>query len=126
MQKLRKGCPANARAVGPHACRTVRDGDTPPGPGGEYSSSYSSYERISDKLERWHGHHLDDTLVKLQALARFAADFGGEFRRIEAISKPAATLRVLDLQDATVREAVLETAASPERLYRDLGNDYDL
>jgi hypothetical protein len=73
-----------------------------------------------------HGHHLEDTLVKLQALARFAADFGGEFHRIEAISKPAATMRVLDLQDAAVREAVLDSAASPEHLYRDVGTDYDL
>jgi hypothetical protein len=73
-----------------------------------------------------HGHHLEDTLVKLQALARFARDYGGEFHRIEAISKPGATMRVLDLQDEAVRTAVLESSDSPEGLYRQFGSDYDL
>jgi hypothetical protein len=73
-----------------------------------------------------HGHHLEDTLVKLQALARFARDYGTEFHRIEAISKPGATMRVLDLQDEAVRTAVLESSDSPETLYRHFGSDYVL
>ena len=73
-----------------------------------------------------HGHHLEDTLVKLQALARFARDYGSEFHRIEAISKPGATMRVLDLQDEAVRSAVLESSASPENVYRQFGSDYAL
>jgi type III restriction enzyme len=71
-----------------------------------------------------HGHHLEDTLVKLQALARFARNYGSEFHRIEAISKPGATMRVLDLQDEAVRSAVLESSDSPENLYRRFGSDY--
>ena len=34
-----------------------------------------------------HGHHLEDSLVKLQALARFAEEFGSEFHRIEALAE---------------------------------------
>ena len=73
-----------------------------------------------------HGHHLEDTLVKLQALARFAREYGSEFHRIEAISKPGATMRVLDLQDEAVRSAVIESSDSPENLYRRFGSNYAL
>jgi len=72
-----------------------------------------------------HGHHLDDSLVKLQALVRFAERFGDEFHRIEAVSKIGNTMRVLDLQDADVREAVLDSTATPEALYAShAGVDY--
>ena len=74
-----------------------------------------------------HGHHLEDSLVKLQALARFAEglrrgvppDRGAQQDR-------TATMRVLDLQDEAVRSAVLESSDSPENLYRRFGSDYAL
>ena len=74
-----------------------------------------------------HGHHLEDSLVKLQGLALFAETYGGEFHRIEAISKIGASMRVLDLQDATVREEVVRSSKPPEELYgEDFASTYDI
>jgi hypothetical protein len=50
-----------------------------------------------------HGHHLEDSLVKLQALAEFAEEHGGAFHRIEALSKVGGVMKVLDLQNEDVR-----------------------
>jgi type III restriction enzyme len=65
-----------------------------------------------------HGHHLDDSMVKLQGLARFADEFGGEFHRIEAISKLGTTMRILDLQIPAVREALIRGDATPIEYYK--------
>ena len=46
-----------------------------------------------------HGHHLDDSLVKLQALAEFAEEHGVSFHRIEALSKVGDVMKKLDLQE---------------------------
>ena len=46
-----------------------------------------------------HGHHLEDSLVKLQALARFAGTYGDEFHRIEALAEVDGRMRVIDMQD---------------------------
>lgn len=57
-----------------------------------------------------HGHHLDDAGTKLQALARlarFAAQFGDRFDRIEALSEVNGQMRVLDLTRQDVRDAVM-------------------
>ncbi|OBI95754.1 type III restriction endonuclease subunit R [Mycobacterium alsense] len=64
-----------------------------------------------------HGHHLEDSLVKLQGLARFAQEYGSEFHRIEALTKIGNHMRVLDLQNATVREAVIHAKGSVQALY---------
>lgn len=54
-----------------------------------------------------HGHHLVDALPKLRGLARFAEAHGRHFHRIESVARVAnGTLRVLDLTDPKVREAV--------------------
>ncbi len=53
-----------------------------------------------------HGHHLEDSLVKLQALATFAEEYGVAFHRIEALSKVGDVMKVLDLQDDDVRAGV--------------------
>lgn len=53
-----------------------------------------------------HGHHLDDSLVKLQALATFAEEHGDSFHRIEALSKVGDVMKVLDLKDENVRAGV--------------------
>lgn len=53
-----------------------------------------------------HGHHLSDALPKLRGLAAFAAQYGTEFNRIEAIAKTGDQTRVLDLTDPHVRAAV--------------------
>jgi type III restriction enzyme len=64
-----------------------------------------------------HGIHLSDALPKLRGLADFAADYGAELHRIEAVAEIDETLRVLDLKDAQVRQSVHD-AESAETLYR--------
>ncbi|MFI7148065.1 DEAD/DEAH box helicase [Nonomuraea sp. NPDC050022] len=63
-----------------------------------------------------HGHHFSDALPKLKGLARFAAEYGPEFHRIEAVAKVNNKLRVLDLTNEKVRQAI-EGADSAEALY---------
>ena len=53
-----------------------------------------------------HGHHLEDALTKLRALATFAEKHGEAFHRIEAITQIGGTMRLLDMQDADIRAAV--------------------
>jgi type III restriction enzyme len=73
-----------------------------------------------------HGHHLEDSLIKLQALARFAGEFGGEFHRIEALAKIGWQMRVIDLQLPHVREGILASSQPPLELYSsNLAADYD-
>ena len=71
-----------------------------------------------------HGHHLEDSLVKLQGLADFAREFGDEFHRIEAISKVGNSLVVLDLMKEEVREAVAVSGSTVVGLYESLGVEY--
>lgn len=73
-----------------------------------------------------HGHHLEDSLVKLQALARFAHEYGSEFHRIEALAKIGNQMRVLDLQDEHTREGIRVSDRVPLELYSsDLAVDFD-
>lgn len=53
-----------------------------------------------------HGHHLEDSLVKLQALATFAEVHGDSFHRIEALSKIGGVMKVLNLKDDAVRAGI--------------------
>ena len=72
-----------------------------------------------------HGHHLDDALQKLQALARFAEEHGQSFHRIEALSQVGNQMKALDLQRPDVRTAVTDESVSAERLYLSgLADDY--
>lgn len=48
-----------------------------------------------------HGHHLEDSLVKLQAPVWFTEEFGSEFHRIDALAKVSGKMRVLDLAERT-------------------------
>ncbi|HLP83339.1 MAG TPA: DEAD/DEAH box helicase family protein [Phycisphaerales bacterium] len=65
-----------------------------------------------------HGFHLADALPKLQGLARFAEKHSQVFRRIEAVADiGSGKLRVLDLTNADVRNAVMY-ASNAETLYR--------
>ncbi|MCO8127793.1 hypothetical protein NHL50_11295 [Acidimicrobiia bacterium EGI L10123] len=73
-----------------------------------------------------HGHHLEDSLIKLQALAKFAEQYGSKFHRIEALAKSRNQMRVLDLQDAAVRAGIRSTDKAPLELYdSELAVDYD-
>jgi hypothetical protein len=73
-----------------------------------------------------HGHHLEDSLVKLQGLARFAFEYGSEFHRLESLTKIGSVMKVLDFQSATVCEAVLHAKGAVLPLYEsDIAVDYD-
>jgi hypothetical protein len=63
-----------------------------------------------------HGHHLADALPKLKGLAAYAEANGQHYRRIEAVADLAGSLRVLDMQEASTRKAVL-AADSAKALY---------
>lgn len=64
-----------------------------------------------------HGHHLEDSMVKLQGLARYAADHGDQFERIWAVSFLGPVMKILDLKLTAVRDAVLAAQSSPLELY---------
>lgn len=64
-----------------------------------------------------HGFHLSDALPKLRGLADFTTEYGEEFHRIEAVAQLAdKSLRVLDLKNEAVRQAI-EQADDAEALY---------
>ncbi|MDJ0400569.1 DEAD/DEAH box helicase [Rhodococcus rhodochrous] len=73
-----------------------------------------------------HGHHLDDSLVKLQALARFAEQHGHAFHRIEALSKVGDVMKTLNLQDENVRSIVMSGGRTVDWYYNSqfAGNYY--
>lgn len=79
-----------------------------------------------------HGHHLNDALGKLKALAAFAEEFGEHFVRIDAITKNdkgdlnaahKGKLVTLDLLAQNVRVSVRESE-SAAAAYRDFGIEY--
>lgn len=71
-----------------------------------------------------HGPHLADALAKLRGLAKFATEHGECFHRIESVAKTTDGLRVLDLTDSTVRDAV-DGAGDAKALYAgEFARDY--
>ena len=73
-----------------------------------------------------HGHHLEDSLVKLRGLATFAQEFEDSFHRVEAVSQVGNTMKVLDLTRPEVRDAIVSGHASPAELYEsDLAQIYN-
>ena len=73
-----------------------------------------------------HGHHLDDALMKLKALATFAGTYGEAFHRIEALAEVDGRMKVVDMKIDAVREAVLVGKQSPVDIYRSgIAVDYD-
>ena len=72
-----------------------------------------------------HGHHLEDSLVKLQGLARYAEQYGDEYDRIWAVSKNGHVMRAIDLKDAANRDAVIKGTKPPLELYEsDIAIEY--
>lgn len=53
-----------------------------------------------------HGHHFADALPKLKGLARYAESNGAIYRRIEVVTQLDGGYKLLDLKEASVREAV--------------------
>jgi type III restriction enzyme len=74
-----------------------------------------------------HGHHLEDALVKLVGLAEYAEAYGSGFLRIDALADVSGDMRVLDLQDLAVRDAVRAASTSGQTafaLYQLVGKKY--
>jgi hypothetical protein len=72
-----------------------------------------------------HGTHLDDALVKLQGLAHYAKDYGDEFHRIDAIAEGVGgELRVLDMKQDKIRDAVLHSKQTAGELFATLAEKY--
>ncbi|REJ08749.1 type III restriction endonuclease subunit R [Microbacterium bovistercoris] len=74
-----------------------------------------------------HGTHLDDSLVKLRGLADFAEAYGDAFHRIDSLGTTGASgeLRVLDMLDPAVRDAVRQAKGAAGDLYASsLGSKY--
>ena len=72
-----------------------------------------------------HGHHLEDSLVKLRGLAKFAQEFRDSFHRVEAVSQVGNSMKVLDLKRSEVCDAIVTGHASPAELYEsDLAQIY--
>ncbi len=73
-----------------------------------------------------HGHHLDDALMKLKALAEFAEIYSEEFHRIEALAEVDGRMRVIDMQERATRGVIIEATQSPVEIYRSsVAFDYD-
>jgi len=71
-----------------------------------------------------HGIQLGDALPRLKGLAKYADENAGVYRRIEVGAKIGEAYRVLDLTEATTRDAILK-ATSISELYRsDVAVDY--
>ncbi len=74
-----------------------------------------------------HGHHLEDALVKLVGLADYAEEFGEHFLRIDALADVGGEMKVLDLQNPDVRDAVRAASKSGQSalaLYQATGRKY--
>lgn len=73
-----------------------------------------------------HGFHLDDAMMKLSALAAFAATYGDSFHRIDAVAEVDGRMRVLDMKNADVRDAVGEGHETALEIYQSrFAVDYD-
>lgn len=69
-----------------------------------------------------HWFDLPNSSAKLRALAKFAADYGNLFHRVEAVAEvESGTMRVLDFTIPAVREAVLHGVNPPVEFYRNVG-----
>jgi hypothetical protein len=72
-----------------------------------------------------HGHHLDDALMKLKALAAFATTYGDAFHRIEALAEVDGRMRVIDMKTYG-RRAVAVREETAEYVYRsNIAVDYN-
>ena len=78
---------------------------------------------VVDIVDR-HGTHISDALPKLKGLAKFAADYGAKFRRIESIAEADGKLRVLNIRRSAVREAIARATDAKSLYTSDLADDY--
>jgi hypothetical protein len=71
-----------------------------------------------------HGLHLADALPKLQGLALYAQTHSDAYRRIESVAEALGKLRVLDLTNDKVREAIASAKDAASLFSGTLAGDY--
>ena len=72
-----------------------------------------------------HSHHLADAIPKLRGLADFATSHGESFHRIESVARMSnGVLRVLDLTDPNVRNAIAGHEDTRELYLSGSASDY--
>ncbi len=71
-----------------------------------------------------HGTQFSDALLKLQGLAQYAKSHSNIYRRIESVAKIGNTLRVLDLTNVRIREAVAEAQDAKSLYESHFASDY--
>jgi type III restriction enzyme len=86
---------------------------------------YGTEDDVKVSIIDPHGFHLADALPKMRGLADFTVEYGAHFHRIEAVSEiKDGAIRVLDLMNARVRDAI-RSASDAEALYMsDIAGDY--
>jgi type III restriction enzyme len=71
-----------------------------------------------------HGLHLADALPKLQGLAVYAETHASAYRRIESVAEAMGKLRVLDLTNEEVRQAIASAKDAAGLFSSTLARDY--
>lgn len=71
-----------------------------------------------------HGLHLADALPKLKGLALYAEAHANVFRRIESVAESNGKLRVIDLKNPEVRQAISTSSDAANLFGGLLANDY--
>ncbi len=72
-----------------------------------------------------HGYHLDDALIKLKALAAFAATYGDAFHRIEALAEVDGRMKIIDMKRYTSRDHVVRERDAVSIYRSNAAADYD-
>ena len=73
-----------------------------------------------------HGHHLADSLPKLQGLALYAKANGAAYRRIDAVAELDGKYKLLDLKEEKVRAAVLASRSAKSLYGSSVAQDYEI
>jgi type III restriction enzyme len=67
---------------------------------------------------------LSDALSKLKGLSEYASKFGVYFRRIDALTKIGDEIKVLDLQNNSVRKEINTSTSATSLFNSSLSNKY--
>lgn len=71
-----------------------------------------------------HGLHLSDALPKLKGLVAYTEKFSEIYRRIESVAQVDKQLRILNLKNIDVRQAILKAESAKEVFSSSLAKDY--
>lgn len=83
----------------------------------------NNHEVYADLIDP-HGIHLSDALSKLKGLVAYTEKFSDRYRRIESVAKIGEQLRILDLKNIDVQQAVLVAENVRELFSSHLAKDY--